>query len=66
VLFLFVSLVFALPALLETPPPGAIPDYLQQRVMARLEGKLLWLFTASMLVAGYAAIRGMLPGTRLR
>ena len=63
-LFLVASTLWALPVLLETPPPGAIPDYLRERVAARLDGLVLWLFTGSMLVAAFASIRGLLPGTR--
>jgi hypothetical protein len=63
-LFGVASLIYSLPVLLEAPPPGAIPDYTSERVAAHLEGKVLWILTASMLAAGFASIRGLLPGTR--
>ena len=65
-LFAVASLLWALPVLLESPPPGAIPDYVRERVMARLEGVVGWIFGASMLLAAFASIRGLLPGTRPR
>jgi hypothetical protein len=65
-LFAVASLLWALPVLLESPPPGAIPDYVRERVMARLDGVVLWIFGASMLLAAAASIRGLLPGTRRR
>ena len=65
-LFLVASTLWVLPALMETPPPGAIPDYTKERVMARLDGAVAPLFAGSMLVAAFASIRGLLPGTRRR
>ncbi len=65
-LFLVLALLYSLPAWLETPPPDAIADYTQERVRARLEGKVIWIFTVSMLAAAFAGIRGILPGTRRR
>ena len=65
-LFVVLSMLWALPALTETPPAGAIPDYTRERVMARLEGVVGWIFTVSMLLAAFASIRGILPGTRRR
>ena len=65
-LFFVVALLYALPALLETPPPGAIADYTQERVRARLDGKLFWMFAGSMLAATMAGTWGILPGTRRR
>jgi hypothetical protein len=47
-LFVIVSATYSLPALLETPPPGAIADYTQERVRARLEGKASWFLLASL------------------
>ena len=66
VLFGLASLLYSLPVLLESPPPGAIPDYAKERVAAHLEGKVLWILTASMLAAGFLSIRGLLPGTRFK
>jgi len=65
-LFLAACTLWVLPALMETPPPGAIPDYTRERVMAKLDGAVAPLFTGSMLVAALASIRGLLPGTRRR
>ena len=65
-LFTLLAGLYVLPVLLEPPPLGAIPDYTQQRVMARLEGKTLWLLCASFLTIAGLAIRGILPGTRRR
>ncbi len=65
-LFVVLCMLWALPALMETPPAGAIPDYTRERVMARLDGAVLWIFVASMLVSAFASIRGLLPGTRRR
>jgi hypothetical protein len=36
--------------MLETPPPGAIPDWTAERVKARLAGKVHWIFAGSALV----------------
>jgi hypothetical protein len=65
-IFLVLALLYALPALLEPPPPDAIADYTQERVRARLEGKVFWIFAISMLAAALAGIRGILPFTRRR
>jgi len=65
-LFLVLALLYSLPAWLETPPPDAIADYTQERVRARLEGKVIWIFMASMLASAFAGIWGILPGTRRR
>ena len=65
-LFVVLCMLWALPTLMETPPAGAIPDYTRERVMARLDGAVLWIFVASMLVSAFASIRGLLPGTRRR
>jgi len=66
VLFMLVAGLYVLPVLLETPPAGAIPDYTKERVMARLEGKVLWMLATSLLVVAGLAIRGILPGDRGR
>jgi hypothetical protein len=63
-LFLVLSALWTLPVLIEPAPPGAIPDYMRERVMARLDGVVGWLFGGSMLIAAFASIRGLLPGTR--
>lgn len=63
-LFVLIAGLYALPVMLEATPPGAIPDYAKERVMARLEGKVLWMLAASLLAAVALGIRGLLPGTR--
>jgi hypothetical protein len=63
VLFLVLALLYSLPALLETPPPDAIADYTQERVRARLDGKVFWIFTVSMLASAFAGVWGILPFT---
>jgi hypothetical protein len=65
-LFLLFCALWALPVLMEPTPPGAIPDYLRERIMARLDGVVRWLFVAAMLISAFASIRGLLPGTRKR
>ncbi len=65
-LFLLLAGLYVLPELLADPPPGAIPDYQRERVMARLEGKVLWMLAASYLVVVALTIRGLLPGTGRR
>lgn len=49
-LFVLVAMLYSLPVLLETPPPGAIPDYTAERVRAHLSGKVHWLLGGSFLV----------------
>jgi hypothetical protein len=49
VVFLVSAGLYALPALREPVPPGAIADYRKERVMARLEGKVLWFLAGSMI-----------------
>ena len=49
VLFLVSAGLYALPALRAPVPPGAIADYRKERVMERLEGKVLWFLTGSMI-----------------
>ena len=65
-LFLLIALLYVLPVLLEAPPPGATPGYTQERVMARLEGKVLWMMIASFFAVAMLAARGILPGTGRR
>ncbi len=57
-LFLAATGIYILPTLRETPPPGAIPDYRKERIIARLEGKVLWFLVGSMLTV---TILGTLP-----
>ncbi len=63
-LFFLASALYALPVFLEPVPPDSIPDYLGERVAARLEGKVPWLLVGSFLTAAALAGRGWLPGTR--
>ena len=65
-LFLASAGLYALPVLLEAPPVGAIDDYREQRVIARLEGKTIYFLTGSFLVAALLGIRGGLPGSGRR
>jgi len=58
-LFAVVALLYSLPILLETPPPGASPDYVSERVRAHLEGKASWLMVGSFLVVAAAGSRWM-------
>jgi hypothetical protein len=59
-LFFAVATLYALPALLEPAPAGAIVDYHTQRVLARLEGKVHWMLIGSMVTVvaiGVACMR---------
>ncbi|MEE2703010.1 MAG: hypothetical protein VX614_03205 [Myxococcota bacterium] len=58
--------LYVLPILMEPAPAGAIPDYFEQRVQARLEGKLPWFLAGSFLAVAWLSIRGWLPGSRRR
>jgi succinate dehydrogenase/fumarate reductase cytochrome b subunit len=51
-LFIALTLLYALPVLLESPPPGAVPDYLAERVKAHLQGKVTWLMAAAFTIVG--------------
>ena len=66
VVFVVMATLYVLPVLLETAPPGAIPDYHRERVMAHLEGKVMWLLVAAYLLVTLVAVRGWLPGTGRR
>jgi hypothetical protein len=59
VLFALLAMLYALPVMLEEPPPGASPDYLQERVRARLDGKTGWIMVGSFLIVSVAASRWM-------
>ena len=56
-LFFAVTFLYSLPALLEEPPPGAIPDWHAERVKARLAGKVHWIFGGCVLVVAAVAQR---------
>jgi hypothetical protein len=47
-LFLVSAGLYALPVLLEPPPPGAIADYHKEKVRARLQGKVIWFLAGSL------------------
>ncbi len=57
-LFLVSAGLYVLPALREPAPPGAISDYHKERVISRLDGKVLWFLAASMIVV---TVIGTLP-----
>jgi hypothetical protein len=65
-LFLVAAGLYVLPVLLEPAPPGAIVDYHKERVMARLEGKVIYLLVGSMLLAVLVGLRTLAPGDRRR
>ncbi len=55
VLFSVVVVLYSLPVILETPPPGAIPDWTNERLRAHLAGKVHWIFAAcALVVSGFA------------
>jgi hypothetical protein len=56
-LFALATFLYCLPVLLETPPPGAIPDYTAERVRAHLAGKVHWLLAGSYLVVAFVLSR---------
>jgi hypothetical protein len=64
--FLLLTGLYALPAMLETPPPGAIADYTAERVRARLDGNVFWLAATSLVVVTALGLAGWLPGMRRR
>ena len=53
--------LYALPAMFEAPPPGAIPSWNQERVKDRLRGKVGWFFAGSMLTAAAIGWRWLSP-----
>ena len=48
-----------LPVMLETPPPGASADYVQERVRAHLEGKTGWIMVVAFGIVAAVASRWM-------
>jgi hypothetical protein len=66
VVFLLTATLYVLPVLREPAPPGAIPDYHKERVMARLEGKVHYFLIGSFVGVTLLSIRGLLPGTSRR
>ncbi len=56
-LFALLSMLYSLPILLEEPPPGASPDYIQERVRAHLEGKTGWIMVGAFGIVAAAASR---------
>jgi hypothetical protein len=59
VLFVLLSMLYALPVMLEEPPPGASPDYVKERVRAYLEGKTGWIMIGSFVIVAAAGSRWM-------
>jgi hypothetical protein len=60
-LFLLSAGVWVAPALLETPPPGAIEDWRKERAWERMRGKVPWLLTGSFVAATLITIRVTRP-----
>ena len=56
-LFVLLAMLYSLPVMMETPPPNASPDYVQERVRAHLEGKITWLFLAAFGIVAAVASR---------
>jgi len=56
-LFLVVALLYSIPVYLEPLPAGATPDYLAERVRARLEGKTLIFLALSILAVAAVGSR---------
>ncbi len=56
-LFLLSSGLYVLPVLLEPAPPGAILDYHQERVRARMQGKVIWFLVGSFLCTALVSAR---------
>jgi hypothetical protein len=56
-LFFAVSLLYALPVLMEPVPQGATPSYVQERVRARLRGKIPWFLGGSLIIASAIGAR---------
>jgi hypothetical protein len=56
-LFALLAMLYSLPILLEEPPPGASPDYIQERVRAHLEGKTGWIMVGAFGIVAAAASR---------
>jgi hypothetical protein len=61
-LFLLSAGIYVLPVLLEPAPPGAIPDWHKERVIARLDGKVLYFLFGSFLGVTLLSLGGRLPG----
>ncbi len=57
--FLVLALLYSLPVWLETPPPGASPDYVKERVRAHLEGKASWIMVGSFVLVAAVGARWM-------
>ncbi len=63
-LFLLSSGLYVLPVLLEPAPPGAILDYHQERVRARMQGKVIWFLVGSFLCTALVSARPRGGGAR--
>jgi hypothetical protein len=56
-LFFVATFLYSLPVMLETPPPGAIPDWTTERIKAHLAGKVHWIFAGSAIAVALIASR---------
>ncbi len=63
-LFLLSAGLYVLPVLLEPAPPGANLDYHQERVRARMQGKLIWFLVGSFLCTALVSARPRGGGAR--
>jgi hypothetical protein len=57
VLFFVVTFLYALPAMVEEPPAGATAEWQNERIKARLAGKVHWFFAGSALVVAVVMSR---------
>jgi hypothetical protein len=55
--FVLISMLYSLPVMLAEPPPGASPDYVKERVRARMEGKTGWIMVGSFAIVAVAGAR---------
>lgn len=61
-LFFLSSMAYGLvPVMLEPVPDNAAQSYIEERVKARLEGKVPWFLGTSMIVAAALATRASRP-----
>ena len=58
-LFALLAMLYSLPVMMEAPPPGASPDYVQERVRAHLEGKTGWIAVGAFGIVAVVASRWM-------
>lgn len=58
-LFFVLAMLYSMPVILETPPAGAGPEYITERVRAHLHGKVPWILMISFLISGVIGARWM-------